>query len=236
ALLLDVTIQERQERAERGFVTNAAHQLQSPLAAIVSSIDGPQPGAKDDPRRDILLGHIDRETHRLARLAQALLILARAQTGVEAPRGEGVPLAPVLQEIAGSLRPAAGVEVHVSCPEDIALITNQQLVEQALLNVAENAAKYTTEGRISLSARAADGVIGIGVADTGRGNPAGGHSQIFDRFYGGWANGAPGFGLGFAIVRSAVEALDGELELSSSEASGTTVVFRLPLARALISP
>src|SRR4029450_13967258 len=149
--------QERQERAEREFVTNAAHQLQSPLAAIVSAIDVLQAGAKDDPERDVFLGHIDRETHRLARLAQALLILARAQTGAEAPRDEVVPLARFLQEIAGSLRPAAGVEVHVSCPEDIALITNQQLVEQALLNVAENAAKYTTEGRISLSARAGDG-------------------------------------------------------------------------------
>jgi PAS domain S-box-containing protein len=235
ALLLDVTIQERQERAEREFVTNAAHQLQSPLAAIVSAIDVLQAGAKDDPERDVFLGHIDRETHRLARLAQALLILARAQTGVEAPRDEVVPLAPVLREIAGSLRPKAGVEVHVSCPDDIALITNQQLVEQALLNVADNAAKYTTEGRISLSARAVDGAIEIVVADTGPGIPVDEQSQIFDRFYRGSANGAPGFGLGFAIVRSAVEALDGELELSSSEGSGTTVLFRLPHAASMIS-
>jgi signal transduction histidine kinase len=109
-------------------------------------------------------------------------------------------------------------------------------VEQALLNVADNAAKYTTEGRISLSARAVDGAIEIVVADTGPGIPADEQSQIFDRFYRGSANGAPGFGLGFAIVRSAVEALDGELELSSSEASGTTVVFRLPRAASMISP
>jgi PAS domain S-box-containing protein len=235
ALLLDVTIQERQERAEREFVTNAAHQLQSPLAAIVSAIDVLQAGAKDDPERDVFLGHIDRETHRLARLAQALLILARAQTGVEAPRDEVVPLAPVLWEVAGSLRPTAGVEVHVSCPDDLALITNQQLVEQALLNVADNAAKYTTEGRISLSARAVDGAIEIVVADTGPGIPADEQSQIFDRFYRGSANGATGFGLGFAIVRSALEALDGELELSSSEGSGTTVVFRLPRGASMIS-
>jgi signal transduction histidine kinase len=205
------------------------------LAAIVSAIDVLQAGAKDDPERDVFLGHIDRETHRLARLAQALLILARAQTGFEAPRDEIVPLAPVLREVAGSLRPTGGVEVHVSCPDDLALITNQQLVEQALLNVADNAAKYTTEGRISLSARAVDGAIEIVVADTGPGIPADEQSQIFDRFYRGSANGAPGFGLGFAIVRSAVEALDGELELSSSEGSGTTVLFRLPRAASMIS-
>jgi PAS domain S-box-containing protein len=235
ALLHDVTTQERQERAEREFVTNAAHQLQSPLSAIVSAIDVLQAGAKDEPERDVFLGHIERETDRLSRLAQALLVLARAQTGVEAPRDEVVALAPLLEEVAASVRPAPAVEVETSCPEELALITNRQLFEQALLNVADNAAKYTRAGRISLSARLVDGAIEIVVADTGPGIPADEQSQVFDRFYRGSANGEPGFGLGFAIVGSAVEAIDGELELSSSEGSGTTVRFRLPRAASMIS-
>jgi two-component system phosphate regulon sensor histidine kinase PhoR len=235
ALLHDVTTRERQERAEREFVTNAAHQLQSPLSAIVSAIDVLQAGAKDEPERDVFLGHIERETDRLSRLAQALLVLARAQTGVEAPRDEVVALAPLLEEVAASVRPAPAVEVETSCPEELALITNRQLFEQALLNVADNAAKYTRAGRISLSARLVEGAIEIVVADTGPGIPADEQSQVFDRFYRGSANGEPGFGLGFAIVGSAVEAIDGELELSSSEGSGTTVRFRLPRAASMIS-
>ena len=234
ALFNDVTTQERQERAEREFVTNAAHQLQSPLAAIVSAIDVLQAGAKEEPERDVFLGHIERETHRLARLAQALLVLARAQTGVEAPRDEVVPLAPLMSEVATSIRPAEGVEIEISCPDDLALITNRQLVEQALLNVVENAAKYTKRGRISLSGQVVEGAVEIEVADTGAGIPADEQPQVFDRFYRGSANGAPGFGLGFAIVRSAVEAVDGELELSSSEESGTTVRVRLPRAATMI--
>lgn len=235
AVLLDVTHQERQERAEREFVMNAAHQLQSPLAAIVSAIDVLQAGAKDEPERDVFLGHIEREANRLTRLAQSLLVLARTQTGVEAPREELVALAPLVREISASLRLADGVELEISCPDNLALITNRQLFEQALLNVAENAAKYTREGRISLSAEAVDSEIEIVVADTGSGIPAEEQQQVFDRFYRGSANGAPGFGLGFAIVRSAVEAIDGELQLSSSERSGTTVRVRLPRAASMIS-
>ncbi|HMB18455.1 MAG TPA: PAS domain S-box protein [Gaiellaceae bacterium] len=234
ALYQDVTTQEGQERAEREFVTNAAHQLQSPLAAIISAIDVLQAGAKEEPERDVFLAHIERETHRLARLAQALLVLARAQTGVEAPRDEVVPLAPLMSEVASSIRPAEGVEIEISCPDDLALITNRQLVEQALLNVVDNAAKYTKRGRISLSGQVVEGAIEIEVADTGAGIAADEQPQVFDRFYRGSTNGAPGFGLGFAIVRSAVEAVDGELELSSSEESGTTVRVRLPRAATMI--
>lgn len=235
ALFHDVTAQERHERAEREFVTNAAHQLQSPLAAIVSAIDVLQAGAKDEPERDVFLGHIERETNRLARLAQALLVLARAQTGVEAPRDEVVALAPLLTEVGASIRPAAGVDVDISCPNDLAVVTNRQLIEQALLNIADNAAKYTRQGRISLAADVVDGAIEIVVADTGAGIPPHEQTHVFDRFYRGSADGAPGFGLGFAIVRSAVEAIDGEVELSSSAGSGTTVRLQLPHAASMIS-
>ncbi len=234
-LFRDVTAQEGQERAEREFVTNAAHQLQSPLSAIVSAIDVLQAGAKDKPERDVFLGHIERETNRLARLAQALLVLARVQTGVEAPRDEVVALAPLLTEVGASLRPAAGVDIEISCPDNLAVVTNRQLVEQALINVADNAAKYTRQGRISLSADTVEGAIEIVVADTGAGIPAEEQSQVFDRFYRGSSNGASGFGLGFAIVRSAVEAIEGDLELSSEEGSGTTVRIRLPHAASMIS-
>jgi PAS domain S-box-containing protein len=235
ALFYDVTTQERHERAEREFVTNAAHQLQSPLAAIVSAIDVLQAGAKDEPERDVFLGHLERETKRLARLVQALLVLARAQTGVEAPRDELVALAPLLREISASLRPAPDVEVEISCSDDLALVTNRQLVEQALLNVADNAAKYTQKGSISLAAQVMDGVIEIVVADTGPGIPAEEQPQVFDRFFRASPDDVAGFGLGLGLVRSAVEAIGGEVELRSEPDSGTTVTVRLPRAASMIT-
>ena len=236
AVVRDATVRERAERAERDFVTNAAHELQSPLAAIVSAIEVLQAGAKDGPERDVFLGHIEREADRLARLVRALLILARTQIGLEAPRDELVALCPLLQEIGAGLRVQAGVEVVSDCPGDLAVVTNRELVEQAVVNLAENAAKQTESGRIVLSgADLGGGKVEIAVSDTGPGIPPADRSRIFDRFYRSDADSRPGFGLGLAIVRAVSDALDGELELESEVGGGTTIRIRLRKGAAMVS-
>ena len=78
----DLTEQERRELAEREFVSNAAHELRTPLTTIIGAVEVLQAGAKEDPaERDRFLGHIEREAGRLARLARAMLTLARAHSG-----------------------------------------------------------------------------------------------------------------------------------------------------------
>lgn len=235
-VLRDVTVREQAERAERDFVTNAAHELQSPLAAIVSAIEVLQAGAKDGPERDVFLAHIERESDRLARLVRALLILARTQTGVEAPRDEVVALCPLLEEIGRGLRVPSGVELEIDCPRDLAVVTNRELVEQAVVNLAENAAKQAGTGRIVLSgADAGGGGVEIAVSDTGPGISPAERSRVFGRFYRADADTKPGFGLGLAIVRAVADALDGELELDSEVGTGTTIRLRLPKAAAMVS-
>jgi PAS domain S-box-containing protein len=233
-LFQDVSERERQDRAERDFVTNAAHQLQSPLAAILSAIEVLQSGAKDRPERDVFLGHIERESTRLARLVRALLILARAQTGFEAPKDEVVSLRGLLDEVAASVRPREGVTVEVECDHAAAVVANRELLEQALLNVAENASKYTKEGKIALEARLADDVAELVVSDTGAGIPSREQDRVLERFYRAAPNGSDGFGLGFAIVRSAMEAIGGELEIDSVVGAGTTVTLRLRKPASLV--
>lgn len=237
AVIHDITEQEdleRRERAQRDFVTNAAHQLQSPLAGIISAIEVLQAGAKDGPERDVFLGHIERESNRLGRLARALLILARVQTGVEAPKSEIVALEPLFAEVRGTLRPAADVRIEVACPPELAVVTNRELVEQALMNVGENAAKYTTNGRISLEGRRLEDGVEIVVSDTGPGIPEGEHLRVTDRFYRAVPNGSDGFGLGFSIAQSAIRALDGQLDVGQAEGHGTVVRIRLPRAANLV--
>ncbi|HEY8192679.1 MAG TPA: PAS domain-containing sensor histidine kinase [Gaiellaceae bacterium] len=230
----DVTEQERLERAGREFVTNAAHELQSPLAAIVSAIDVLQAGAKDSADRDVFLDHIERESARLARLARALMILARAQIGIEAARDEIVSVQPILEAAASRLRVAPGVEVAVECGPELAVVTNTQLLEQAVGNLAENAAKHTSEGRIVLAASQREGGVEITVTDTGSGIAAAELSRVFDRFYRGSVGKDGGFGLGLAIVRAATDALGGEVELDSADGEGTVVRLRLPNAASLV--
>jgi signal transduction histidine kinase len=106
------------------------------------------------------------------------------------------------------------------------------LAEQALANVAANAAKHTAVGSIELRAwERDDGTAVIEVSDTGPGMPASAQRRIFDRFYRGDSRDGEGFGLGMAIVKESVRALGGTVRVESRPGSGTTVRITLPAAR-----
>jgi signal transduction histidine kinase len=191
-----------------------------------------QAGAKDDStERDRFLGHIERESARLARLARALLTLARARAGQEPPRVEPVSLASLLDEVAEDLHPRDGVTVEVDCATELLASVNRDLLEQALRNLGENAAKHTPSGRIVLRARSAGTAVVVEVEDTGVGMSAETQQHVFDRFYRGQDRDAEGFGLGLAIVRQAIRSLGGRIELDSAPNRGTRVRITLERAR-----
>jgi PAS domain S-box-containing protein len=230
----DVTLGEKRRRASVDFVANAAHELRTPLAAIVSGVEVLESGAKEVPaERDRFLIHIGREAQRLVRLTRALLMLARIESGVEEARTEVLQLAPLLASVADGLRPATGVKVQVRCPVDSAAIANRGLLEQALTSVATNAARYTETGRINISvAHARRRRVRIRVRDTGRGMSAAHLSRASERFFRGDDPAGPGgFGLGLAIAHEAVHAMGGTLTLSSEAGVGTTVDIELPAAQ-----
>jgi signal transduction histidine kinase/HAMP domain-containing protein len=228
----DLTEQERRELAEREFVSNAAHELRTPLTTIIGAVEVLQAGAKEDPEeRDRFLAHIEREAERLARLARALLTLARAHSGQERPRTAPVGLRELLREVAEELRPRDGVALDVECPEQLAASVNRDLLQQALRNLGENAAKHTGGGRIVLRALADGDTVTVEVEDTGPGMTAETQRQVFDRFYRGKDRDAEGFGLGLAIVRESVGTLGGRIELESSPGEGTLVRIVLEGAR-----
>jgi two-component system phosphate regulon sensor histidine kinase PhoR len=231
-VLDDLSEQERRELAEREFVTNAAHELRTPLTTIIGAIDVLQGGAKDDPvERDRFLGHIEREAERLARLARALLTLARAHAGQERPQIETVPVAPLLHGVADEVRPAPGVAVEVECPPDLLAAVNRDLLEQALRNLGENSAKHTSSGRIVLRATGVGTSVHVEVEDTGVGMSRETQQHVFDRFFRGRDRDAEGFGLGLAIVNQAARSLGGRVELDSALGEGTLVRIVLENAR-----
>jgi signal transduction histidine kinase/HAMP domain-containing protein len=228
----DLTEQERRELAEREFVSNAAHELRTPLTTIIGAVEVLQAGAKEVPaERDRFLGHIERESGRLARLARAMLTLARAHSGQEQPRVEAVELAPLLREVAAGLNPHAGVAVDVEATDGLAVQANRDLLEQALRNLADNAAKYTAHGSVVLRAYRDGSRVTLEVEDSGPGISPEVQRHVFDRFYRGERD-AQGFGLGLAIVRESVRTLGGRIELDSSPGQGT--VFRILLAPARV--
>jgi signal transduction histidine kinase/HAMP domain-containing protein len=228
----DLTEQERRELAEREFVSNAAHELRTPLTTIIGAVEVLQAGAKENPvERDRFLGHIERESGRLARLARAMLTLARAHSGQEQPRVEAVELEPLLREVAAGLHPHAGVAVDVEAPAGLAVDANRDLLEQTLRNLGENAAKHTVRGSISLRAGSDGSTVMVEVEDSGPGISPEVQRHVFDRFYRGERD-AHGFGLGLAIVRESVRTLGGRIELDSSPGEGT--VFRILLTPARV--
>ncbi|HLX31441.1 MAG TPA: ATP-binding protein [Gaiellaceae bacterium] len=228
----DLTEQERRELAEREFVSNAAHELRTPLTTIIGAVEVLQAGAKEDPaERDRFLAHIERESGRLARLARAMLTLARAHSGQEQPRAEIVAVAPLLREVAAELRPHPGVAIDVEAPEELSVEANPDLLEQALRNLGENAAKHTIRGSVVLRAHVHGDSVAVEVEDSGPGMSPEVQRHVFDRFYRGERD-ADGFGLGLAIVRETVRTLGGRIELDSSPGAGT--VFRIVLARARV--
>ena len=226
----DVTARERRERAERDFVTNAAHELQTPIAAISSAVDVLQAGAKRRASdRDHFLSHVEAACRRLERLTRALLVLARAQMRAEAPRRELIAVGPLLESIARGLSTDSTLEVR--CDADLAVIANRPLLEQALESLGQNALKHA-EGPIMFAGGRESGAVVIRVHDAGNGIPVVDRDRIFERFYRASDSPVEGFGLGLAIVSEAIAALDGELDLDTSP-DGTAITIRLPAATLL---
>jgi signal transduction histidine kinase len=226
----DVTQRERTERAQRAFVANAAHELRTPVAAIATSVELLQTGAKDDPvHRDEFLAYIEHESKRLTRLTRALLVLARAEARQQLPQLEEVSLGPVLGRVAEDLDPAAAVAVTVDCDPDLTVAADPELLEQALHSVAQNAEKHTEHGAIRIRGRQVDAEhVAVQVIDTGTGIDAAEQERLFDRFYRGSNGKKDGFGLGLAIAAQSVRAIGGTIEIRRNEDVGTTVELVLP--------
>jgi two-component system phosphate regulon sensor histidine kinase PhoR len=230
-VVTDVTEQARRERAEREFVSNASHELRTPVSAITSAVEALESGAKDVPAdRDAFIELIGRQAARLGRLTRSLLIMARAQTQAEPIQLEPVELRPLLEEIVASAGDHPHVTLRLDCPPGVTALAQRDIAEQVVSNLLGNALKHTEAGTIALSVRADRETVAIEVRDTGPGIPAEARERIFDRFYSGEQGRRDGFGLGLAIARDAARALGGSIELDSEPGRGTSA--RVILARA----
>ncbi len=226
----DESQQERNNRVQREFATNAAHELRTPLASIVTAAEMLQTGAKDDPEaRDEFIEVIARQADRLTRLTRALLTLARAEARDEPPRLNPVSVAPLLGQVAQTLAPRDHVGIRVECVPSVVALADPDLLEQAIANVAANAVQHTVEGTVTLRARRDNGTVLIEVIDTGSGIASQDKGRLFDRFFR-VGDQVDGFGLGLSIAHDAVAALGGEIAVESEKATGTTVQITLPSA------
>jgi signal transduction histidine kinase len=220
------------------FVANVSHELRTPLTAVKGLVETLRDGAVDDPDvRDRFLETMEDETDRLIRLVNDLLTLSRADSEALNLQREPVDLAQLARAIVRKLAPRAearGVALLMeAAPDAPVALADPDRIEQVLVNLLDNAVKYSRPGgtvRVHVDGGQGDAAR-VQVWDEGIGIPADELARIGERFYRAdkaRSRAEGGSGLGLAIARALVEAHGGQLWLESQEGQGTVVRFTLP--------
>ncbi len=236
--LRDVTDEKRLARVKSDFVSNASHELKTPLTNIRGYLEAAQDALKDGTPVDpafLVVAHDN--VLRMQRLIEDLLDLSRAESGGAGLAIEEVRLPGFLERVAALHRPAAGnagktLSVRA---EDAAFPADARQLAIAVSNVVDNAIKYGIDGgTIALSGRRDGDSVAIEVADDGPGIPAEHVPRLFERFYRvdkGRSRALGGTGLGLAIARHIVESHGGTIRAESRVGVGTRIVMTIPAKR-----
>ena len=231
----EALLQVQAEQLRSSLLSSVSHDLRTPLAAIAgagSSLLEGRPA--DEAGRRELLQTVVEESQRLTRLVENLLDMTRLESGAAAPHRQWQ----VLEEIVGSARhrmrqELRDREVRIEIPADLPLLlVDGLLLEQVLVNLLENAARYTPAGSpLEISADSDAARVVIRIADRGPGLPSGSEERIFDKFFRGTSHvpdGRRGVGLGLAICRGIVRAHGGEIRAANRSGGGAEFVVSLP--------
>jgi two-component system, OmpR family, phosphate regulon sensor histidine kinase PhoR len=235
-LARDVTDAKRAEATRRDFVANASHELRTPISAVRAAAETLAGGAVADlASAQAFVDIISRQAERLARLTQDLLDLSRIESRqwklTPAPV-EARALAAQVVELLGGAARDKGLALGLSVPAEAVVRADARALEQVLVNLVDNAVKYTAAGQVEVSA-ARDGADWVlSVQDTGPGIARHHLPRIFERFYrvdAGRSREQGGTGLGLAIAKHLVQAMGGEVGVESGD-GGTRFWVRLAAA------
>lgn len=233
--MYDLTQVRRLETVRSDFVANVSHELRTPLTIIGGFVETLQDDDVPPDLRRKFLGMAEANVQRMQRIVDDLLDLSRIESGGWRPAPVELELTEVAAEVFAPMQLRAGDKgVTLTTefdPAALLVMCDPTAAGQILSNLAENALRHTTAGRVTIySQREGDG-IWMGVRDTGSGIPAEHLPRIFERFYRadpGRSREAGGTGLGLAIVRHLAEAHHGKVKAESTVGAGTTIAVWLP--------
>lgn len=223
---------------QKQFTSDASHELRTPLAVMRGDMEIALRRERAPEEYQRVLSSNLEEIVRLTRLIEDLLMLARADSGRVELRCEVVDLDKLCQQMVEYISPLAQQRdqtlTYESPNTSLAINADLQRIKQLLLNLLDNAIKYTDHGgSVTLSLKAENKLAIITVTDTGRGIPAEDLPHIFERFFRRSAKtsdrSAAGFGLGLSIVKWIVDSHGGQIETESQQGQGTTFVVKFPL-------
>ncbi len=230
------------ERFRREFTANVTHELKSPITAVLGAVEmlGDGTALADAERRE-LFGIIRSESRRLGNLVQDVLALAqieREQTQ-EAHAFVTLPLDDLVRAVVAQEAPKAharGVKLELARNDAAVVSGDAPRLEEALVNLVENALRYSGSDTIHVASAVAGAHVTVSVTDFGIGIPAEHLPHLFERFYRiskSRSRALGGTGLGLAIVKHIVQLHGGSVDVLSRPGEQTTFSFTLPLAAAL---
>jgi heavy metal sensor kinase len=225
--------------SSKQFVADASHELRTPLAVLRGELENlAQDAQLKSPTRETL-GSALEEVDRLAEIVEGLLALLRLDTGEAHAQWVRFDLAELVATTAGQMSLLAEdkhITVVCDCAERVMIEGDQARLKQVIVNLLDNAIKYTPNGgRIKLKIAQEEGSAVLDVADDGIGIPAEALPHVFKRFFrvdGSRSRDQGGAGLGLSIVKAICDAHGARVEVSSTPGQGSRFRIRQPLARA----
>ena len=245
-VLNDVTRIKQLEEMRKDFVANVSHELRTPITSILGFVETLKEGALQDPEQAVrFLSIIESQTLRLHALIEDLLSLSRLEQAETKIRKEWVSLHEIFSEVqtlagmrAEEKRIVLRFNILPGTPE--AVYGNPLLIVQALVNLVDNAIKYSDpESEVVVTAQSLDRELCFSVKDTGPGIPQEEQSRIFERFYRidkTRSRSLGGTGLGLAIVKHIALAHGGKVTLQSTPGEGSTFTLYIPGASSSGTP
>lgn len=225
---------ERAHRALEGFTADASHELRTPLAHIRAQAQWSLDERRSAEDRAEALAGIARETERMIRMVEDLLLIARGENRQLAVASHDFDLAAVMhevEEIAVAMAKGRDLEVRAEVNGPIHAIGDPGHTRQILLNLASNAVRHTRMGSVILTCERSDGMVGVAVRDSGCGIEPQHLSRIFDRFYRvdrARSRTHGGAGLGLTIAGLLAELQHGRIEVESTPGKGSAFTLWLP--------
>lgn len=234
-VLEDVSAIRHLETVRRDFVANVSHELRTPVAVIRANAETLMGGAKDDPQMaGRLIDGLHRNAERLARLIADLLDLSRLDAGQYRLELSDVSVKAAAEHALTAIADR-GRPITIDVPDDLVVRADRKALDQILVNLLENALRYTPEGtEVSLHATrqpgGAYGRVRLEVRDRGPGIAPAHRDRVFERFYRadpGRVREAGGTGLGLSIVKHLVESMNGSVGLQANNPTGCIFVVQL---------